>query len=62
MNYQEIVESLECFKRNLGRQYDRTHNPFTGAMYNRVDDQITELVTNHSCKRLSKPYKIRLAD
>lgn len=62
MNYQEIVESLECLKRNLGRQYDRTNNPFTGAMYNRVDDQITELVTNHSCKRLSKPYKIRLAD
>ena len=62
MNYQEIVESLECLKRNLGRQYDRTHNPFTGSMYNRVDDQITELVTYHSCKRLSKPYKIRLAD
>ena len=62
MNYQDIVESLEFFKRNLGHEYDLTHSPFTAAMYNRVDEQITELVTYHGCKRLSKPYKIRLAD
>ena len=57
-NWQLITDALECYKRNLGRQYDRGPLASVHALYNEVEDQIADIVANHATFRSSKPYKL----
>ncbi len=58
-NMTKVVNNLERYKRNIGRQYNATHNPELKLKYNELEDQIRSLVTTYEAKRLTKPYYLR---
>lgn len=63
---QDVCNSLEKFKRNIGRRYDmatsyKNRLEFCN-LYNKLENEIQFLVDAHGCKRSSKPYKITLKE
>lgn len=60
---QDVIKSLEEYKRYLGRKYDMATCPPTKAKlfgrYNAVEQQIEYLVHEHGCTRYSKPYTLK---
>jgi hypothetical protein len=66
MSYQNVITSLERYKRRLGRQYNRAvalEQAEAGKIaeeYNNVEDQIAALVTLHGLTRTSKAYKLEV--
>lgn len=53
---QSVVNSLEDYKRNLGRQYAAQHNMRVLLKYNEVERDIRWLVGQYELDRKSKPY------
>ena len=63
---QDVCDSLEKFKRNLGRRYDMATSYKNRLelcnLYNKVENEIQFLVATFGCVRSSKPYKITLKE
>lgn len=57
-NWQIITDALECYKRNLGRQYGRGPLASVHTLYNATEDEIAKVVQAHGTFRSSKPYKL----
>lgn len=59
---QSVVNSLESYKRRLGRQVAKCRYLMQElnirAKYNRTEDNICYLVSTFGLKRSSKPYKV----
>lgn len=53
---QKVLDHLEEYKRNLGRQYSVQHNMRTLLKYNEVERDIRWLTAQYVLKRKSRPY------
>lgn len=53
---QSVLNTLEEYKRRLGRQYDATHDIRTMLKYNEIERDIRWLCGQYSLRRNSKPY------
>jgi hypothetical protein len=65
-NLQSVVDSLEAYKRWLGRRFD---NPISYSdkvsiltCYNKVENEIRYLVNVFGLTRNTKPYKLTLRE
>ena len=63
---QDVCDSLEEYKRLVGRKYDLASSHVNKVKfcnkYNKLENQIRYLVDIHGCERSSKPYKISIKE
>lgn len=59
---QSYVVLLECQKRQLGRQYNRTRNADVLHRYNVCEDLIQRFCSLFGCTRKSKEYKLEVTN
>ena len=59
---QDVCDTLEEYKRWLGRKFDSAYSQTDKLKYfnkyNKVENEIEFLVNVHGCERKSKPYKL----
>jgi hypothetical protein len=64
---QEVVKTLESYKRHVGRQYNKAvcREDLNKALdwwheYNHTENQIRFICDNYGVTRASKPYKLSI--